>query len=81
VAGYDTIPLELIKEMWGAVETDYTTLIKEDCDSGHLEGSMKFGITFLISKGVTMSLLKNYRPILVLSASYKIIAKTLTNRL
>jgi hypothetical protein len=42
------------------VDEDYMALIKECYESGHLEGSMNIEVTSLISKGGTISLLKNY---------------------
>jgi hypothetical protein len=42
---------------------------------------MNIEVTSLISKGGTISLLKNYCLILVLLATYKITAKILANRL
>lgn len=79
--GHDTIPPELIKELWDTVGDAFTEMLKESLSSGVLDDAIKLGITNLIPKGGTQTLLKNLRPISVLTASYKLIAKTLANRL
>lgn len=79
--GHDTIPLELLRELWGVVGTDLTEFLSECMEQGQLPESVKYGLTSLIPKGGEASNIRNFRPISVLTGLYKLTAKTLANRL
>lgn len=50
-------------------------------DNGKISNKINEGLqSFIISKTGTRSLLNNYRPILVLTSTYKVASKTLANR-
>lgn len=79
-AGHDSIPKEVIQELWNYVGKDLLEFILESLDQGQIPDSFKYGLTSLIPKEGTLTSNRNFRPILVLPATYKLIAKTLANR-
>lgn len=68
-------------ELWDHVGEDLLLYIIGALMDGKLEDSIKYGITSITPKGDSLSLIKNLRPILVLTALYKLIAKVLANRI
>lgn len=78
--GHDTIPKELLQEMWDDIGEDLVSFIRDSLDKGEIAKSIKYGLTSLIPKEGTLTLIKNFRPISVLPSTYKLIAKTLANR-
>lgn len=79
--GHDTIPPELLKEIWGVAGDDLTTFLTECMEAGTLPKPVKYGLTLLIPKGGETVYIRNYRPISVLTGLYKLTAKVLANRL
>lgn len=71
---HDAIPQELLLELWSHIGEDLLSYITEVLEIGEQEASIKHGITSLIPKDGSQSLLKNLRPISVLTALYKLIA-------
>lgn len=49
--GHDTIPPELLRELWDVVGADLTEFITECMSQGQLPESAKYGLTSLIPKG------------------------------
>ena len=80
--GPDGIPIEFYKTFWPEIgELVFQSFIN-GFDKGELIDSQKQGIITLIpKKGKDLTDLKSWRPLSLLNTDYKIIAKTLGNRL
>lgn len=58
--GHDTIPKELLQELWDDIGDDILSYIQESLDSGHIDNSIKYGVTSLIPKDGSLTLIKNF---------------------
>ncbi|KAG0623633.1 hypothetical protein M758_3G189600 [Ceratodon purpureus] len=74
--GFDSVPKELIQELWDNIGDDMLEFINDSLNAGTLHSSFKYGLTSLIPKEGPLSAIRNYRPISVLSAVYKLIAES-----
>lgn len=79
--GYDSIPADLFQEMWKFIKEDVIDFIRKTLEEGRLDTSVKYGLTTMVPKGGTQTLIKNFRSISVLPNLYKIIAKSMANRI
>ena len=80
--GPDGIPIEFYKMFWPEIGNLVLQSFLSAFDNGELTDSQKQGIITLIpKKGKDLTDLKSWRPLSLLNADYKIIAKTLGNRL
>lgn len=79
--GHDSIPPELLRELWTTVGEDITEFVLEALSLGRLEADIHLGILTLIPKGGTLASVRNYRPISILTGIYKLLAKSLANRI
>lgn len=77
----DTIPNELLKVLWGTIGEDMTAALHDMLNRGLLHPTLNEGLTSLIPKNENLNNIKNFRPIAVLTSTYKVMAKTLANRL
>jgi len=75
------IPMEFFHEMWQEVEKDIKNLLHETFQEGNMHKKLKVCLQSLIPEPRDLSLIINYRPILVLGSTYMIASKTLVNRL
>ena len=79
--GIDGLPCEFYKTFWQLIGDDFTEVVNQCFEESSLTSSQRFGlITCLFKKGDRTDL-QNWRPISLLNADYKIMAKTLANRL
>ena len=84
--GLDGLPAELYKMYWRVIGSDlvdaYNHMVSVRADTGeHGMHRMKEGAITLIHKKGDKDLMKNYRPITMLSVIYKLLASVLTNRM
>ena len=80
--GLDGLPIEFYKVFWVDIKKYLLNSINHSYQQGELSISQKQGIISLIPKKDKNPLhLKNWRPLTLLNADYKIIAKAMANRI
>ena len=80
--GLDGLTVELYKKIWPKIGPLYLDNLNYCYDMGRLHRSGRKGlITLIPKKDRDTSLLKNWRPLTMLTLDYKILAKTLATRL
>ena len=80
--GLDGIPAEFYKVFWVDVKEYFMSAVKATYDTGSLSFSQRQGLINLIPKKDKNPLvLKNWRPISLLNADYKLIAKVIATRI
>jgi hypothetical protein len=79
--GPDGIPMEFLKDLWEFLASNILQLVNHIFSSLHLGPVLSTSIIVIIPKGSQHNLLGNWRPIALLNSLYKIITKTLANRL
>ena len=77
----DGFPKEIYLAYWEIVGADFLEMANCCLEAGKLPQSLRRAIITMIFKKEDPEELKNWRPILLLTADYKIIAKVLANRL
>lgn len=78
--GIDGIPYEFYQTFWYLIKDEFLEIIKEMFERGP-EKSQQVGTIVLIPKTKAPSEVSNFRPITLLCADYKILAKIMANRL
>ena len=81
VPGLDGIPVEFYETFWDDIGPLVCDAFNESFDNGCLSDSQKRSVLSLIFKKGDRLLLKNYRPISLTNADYKILAFVLASRL
>lgn len=81
VPGCDGLPREFYVTFWEILGRDFLLVDKAVYDSGLLGSSMREGILTLLYKKGERDNLGNYRPITLLCADYKVVARVLAGRL
>jgi len=81
VVGEDGIPIDFFKDCSEVVEVELFEVVQEVFCMKILSKGHNKGIIALIPKGGDTCLIKNYRPITLLSSFYKLVAKMLALRL
>ena len=79
--GSDGFPAEFWKCFWGELSADFKSVVDWVYDNGRLTGSMAGGIIRLLFKKGDRLDVRNYRPITLVNADYKIISKTIARRM
>jgi len=80
-AGSDGIPIEALKVLWPQVGYHIQQQFEEVLVTKKIHPTINKGIQTLIPKGGYKSHIGNYRPISVLLATYKLMAKVMANRM
>jgi hypothetical protein len=79
--GVDGLPVEFYKTFWPSIDDAYMDLLLECLESKELPLTMRTSVVTLIYKKENRDRLKNYRPISLSCADYKIIAKVMAERM
>lgn len=79
--GIDGLTTNFYKQFWPILGDKLTCVCNHAFHAGHLSITQRRGIITLIFKKGDPSLLKNWRPITLLTTDYKILTKALANRL
>ena len=79
--GTDGLPMEFYLFFWPSIKEDFWEVVLSSYDNALLSKSMRTAILTLIFKKGDKKQLKNWRPISLLCADYKIIATALATRL
>ena len=80
--GLDGLPIEFYKIFWGDIKFYFMQSINQSYQQNHLSISQKQGLINLIPKKDKDPLnLKNWRPLSLLNADYKLIAKVIATRI
>ncbi|MEL6805091.1 MAG: reverse transcriptase family protein, partial [Bacteroidota bacterium] len=79
--GSDGFPAEFWKCFWGELSADFMAVVDWVYNNGRLTGSMAGGIIRLLFKKGDRLDVRNYRPITLVNADYKIISKTIARRM
>lgn len=79
--GIDGLPGEFYKVMWGIIGKDFYEVVQKCYEEQCLPRSCQRAVLVLIPKKGDISLMKNWRPVSILTTDYKILAKVLVNRL
>lgn len=80
-AGPDGIPVEFFKILWVEVREELTIYVNAALGSRDLGSNNNRSNIVLLPKGGPRHLVVNWRPIAILNAIYKIVAKSLANRM
>jgi hypothetical protein len=79
--GLDGLPAEIYQRFWSLLGTDFVDVINFAYNHEQLSPSQRSGVITLIHKRGDRLDMKNWRPITLLCADYKIVAKAIANRL
>lgn len=79
--GEDGIPYEFYKHFWKVISPEMGKLVSERLSAGNIYPTREHGIIVLIPKSRSPSTPADYRPITLLCADAKIIARVLARRL
>jgi len=79
--GEDGITAEFYQKYWYLIGEDFHELVQNIFNVGTLCNSQRKGLITLLYKQGEREAIENWRPITLLNLDYKIIAKTLANRL
>lgn len=79
--GNDGLTAEFYKYFWEDLGDSLVNCFNEAYDKGTLPCSQRQSVITLLDKNKDRLLLKNWRPISLLNTDYKIVSKTLANRL
>lgn len=79
--GIDGLPVYFYKAYWEIWGDDLLEVLNESLNGGQLPQSCKKAVLTLLPKKGDLKEIKNWRPVALLCADYKILSKTLANRL
>lgn len=79
--GHDGIPIEFFQQCWPTIGEDFLLMIRKGMEKGVLHEGVTKGLISLIPKEGDSKDLNYWRPITLLTVSYKVLAKTLQLRL
>lgn len=79
--GKDGLPVEVYVKLWPVLKEHLVEVVKYCVNEGTVSPSMREGVITLIFKKGDRKDIKNWRPITLLNADYKLVAKVLASRL
>uniref|UniRef100_A0A9J8BR89 Reverse transcriptase domain-containing protein n=1 Tax=Cyprinus carpio carpio TaxID=630221 RepID=A0A9J8BR89_CYPCA len=79
--GIDGLPVEFYKEFWAVLNEDLLAVLNESLVDGSLPLSCRRAVITLLPKKGDLQEIKNWRPVSLLCSDFKILSKTLANRL
>jgi len=79
--GNDGLTVEFYKKFWKEIGSLLVETFNLSYECGQLSNSQRQAIIVLIDKGKDRTLLKNWRPISLLNVDYKLLSKTIAERL
>jgi exonuclease III len=79
--GWDGVAYKLLKKTWEFLKTPICNLANECFNQGLLSPTLRTGLIKLIPKGKNNSRVEDWRPITLLTTSYKIISGVVAGRL
>lgn len=79
--GLDGLPAEFFQTMWNIIGTDLHSVFFECFSQGRLPVSCRRAVLTLLPKKGDLGYLKNWRPVSLLCADFKILSRALANRL
>ena len=78
--GNDGLSIEFYKQFWNEIKHELIDCYNYSLEIGELSNSQKQAIISLLDKGKDRLYIKNWRPISLLNVDYKIMTKSLANR-
>lgn len=81
VPGIDGLPIDFYKSFWPVLEHDLVKVLNESLAEGQLPLSCRRAVLTLLPKKGDLTDIKCWRPISLLCSDYKLLSKTLANRL
>ncbi|CAI5463723.1 unnamed protein product [Closterium sp. Yama58-4] len=79
--GNDGLPKELFERHWDLLKGDFMGFVQKFEETTILPEEVQEAVTILLHKKGPKELVQNYRPITLLTSSYKVVAKMLANRM
>ena len=79
--GLDGLTVEFFRAFWDVLGDDYAGVLGESIATGEMPLSWRRAVVALLPKKGDLRLLKNWRPVSLLSTDYKIFAKAMSSRL
>ena len=79
--GNDGIPMEFYKTFWDLIGQDLHLVFRHSFESGILPESQRTAVIRCLPKKGDLADVRNWRPISLLNADYKIFAKSITDRI
>ena len=79
--GEDGIPVEFYKVFWNVISDDLLDVLQFGLNNGQLAYSQYLAVIILLYKKGSRSDIRNWRPISLLDVDYKLLSKTLAERL
>jgi hypothetical protein len=79
--GWDGVSYKLLKKMWEFLKTPIRKMANAGFEQGFLSPTLRTGLIKLIPKGKNNSRVEDWRPITLLTTSYKIISGVVAGRL
>jgi hypothetical protein len=79
--GWDGVSYKFIKTMWDSLKVPITKMANEGFNQGFLSPTLRTGLIKLIPKGKNNTRVEDWRPITLLTSSYKVISGVISSRL
>jgi hypothetical protein len=79
--GWDGVSYKFLKTMWPSLKIPITKMANEGFDQGFLSPTLRTGLIKLIPKGKNNTRVEDWRPITLLTSSYKVISGVISSRL
>lgn len=79
--GVDGLPVDFYKAFWGIIGKDLFDVLLASFKAGVLPKSCQRAVLTILPKKGDLCLLKNWRPVSLLCADYKVLSRCIANRL